>query len=174
MEAISRSCLPAAAARTKRQRKATCRGVLGAASHRTTCSRSSAAKLTSGLILAMRTHISYWPQYVYLFMIHTTSQSQTKNDMNGILSWPETRPYAFDPWCDVFCESLAEFLRECVLGLLFLAFSFSGSPVRTGRNPCLRFQESTDLAMPWSTNQGSQRCARRPTRRLPSPRDYAD
>src|SRR5206468_816022 len=73
MEAISRSCLPAAAARTKRQRKATCCGVLGAASHRTTCSRSSAAKLTSGLILAMRTHISYWPQYVYLFMIHTTS-----------------------------------------------------------------------------------------------------
>src|SRR5947209_8367597 len=38
---------------------------------RSTCSRSSAAKLTSGLILAMRTHISYWPQYVYLFMIHT-------------------------------------------------------------------------------------------------------
>src|SRR5437016_1650406 len=73
MEAISRSCLPEAAARTKRQRKATCCGVLGAASHRTTCSRSSAAKLTSGLILAMRTHISYWPQYVYLFMIHTTS-----------------------------------------------------------------------------------------------------
>src|SRR6266699_3378870 len=73
MEAISRSCLPAAAARTKRQRKATCCGVLGAASHRTTCSRSSAAKLTSGLILAMRTRISYWPQYVYLFMIHTTS-----------------------------------------------------------------------------------------------------
>src|SRR5207245_8674939 len=72
MEAISRSCLPAAAARTKRQRKATCCGVLGAASHRTTCSRSSAAKLTSGLILAMRTCISYWPQYVYLFMIHTT------------------------------------------------------------------------------------------------------
>src|SRR5437870_13841511 len=72
MEAISRSCLPEAAARTKRQRKATCCGVLGAASHRTTCSRSSAAKLTSGLILAMRTHISYWPQYVYLFMIHTT------------------------------------------------------------------------------------------------------
>ena len=98
-----------------------------------------------------------------------TSQSQTKNDMNGILSWPETRPYAFDPWCDVFCESLAEFLRECVLGLLFLAFSFSASPVRTGRNTCLRFQESTDLAMPWSTNQGSQRCARRPTRGLPSP-----
>src|SRR5438034_10953195 len=73
MEAISRSCLPEAAARTKRQRKATCCGVLGAASHRTTCSRSSAAKLTSGLILAMRTHISYCPQYVYLFMIHTTS-----------------------------------------------------------------------------------------------------
>src|SRR5437899_10786785 len=73
MEAISRSCLPEAAARTKRQRKATCCGVLGAASHRTTCSRSSAAKLTSGLILAMRTHISYWPQYVYLFMIHTNS-----------------------------------------------------------------------------------------------------
>src|SRR5207237_1278089 len=73
MEAISRSCLPAAAARTKRQRKATCCGVLGAASHRTTCSRSSAAKLTSGLLLAMRTYISYWPQYVYLFMIHTTS-----------------------------------------------------------------------------------------------------
>src|SRR6266699_3682520 len=72
MEAISRSCLPEAAARTKRQRKATCCGVLGAASHRTTCARSSAAKLTSGLILAMRTHISYWPQYVYLFMIHTT------------------------------------------------------------------------------------------------------
>src|SRR6266567_8119985 len=72
MEAISRSCLPEAAARTKRQRKATCCGVLGAASHRTTCSRSSAAKLTSGLILAMRTHISYWPQYIYLFMIHTT------------------------------------------------------------------------------------------------------
>src|SRR6266699_7344982 len=76
MEAISRSCLPAAAARTKRQRKATCCGVLGAASHRTTCSRSSAAKLTSGLILAMRTHISYWPQYVYLFMIHTTSYAR--------------------------------------------------------------------------------------------------
>src|SRR6266480_8105376 len=76
MEAISRSCLPAAAARTKRQRKATCCGVLGAASHRTTCSRSSAAKLTSGLLLAMRTHISYWPQYVYLFMIHTTSWSE--------------------------------------------------------------------------------------------------
>src|SRR5437899_1750883 len=76
MEAISRSCLPEAAARTKRQRKATCCGVLGAASHRTTCSRSSAAKLTSGLILAMRTHISYWPQYVYLFMIHTTSVYQ--------------------------------------------------------------------------------------------------
>src|SRR5438045_8544441 len=73
MEAISRSCLPAAAARTKRQRKATCCGVLGAASHRTTCARSSADKLTSGLILAMHTYISYWPQYVYLFMIHTTS-----------------------------------------------------------------------------------------------------
>src|SRR5437899_9040294 len=73
MEAISRSCLPEAAARTKRQRKATCCGVLGAASHRTTCSRSSASKLTSGLSLAMRTHISYWPQYVYLFMLHTTS-----------------------------------------------------------------------------------------------------
>src|SRR5437660_11375190 len=78
MEAISRSCLPEAAARTKRQRKATCCGVLGAASHRTTCSRSSAAKLTSGLILAMRTHISYWPQYVYLFMIHTTRFHQTE------------------------------------------------------------------------------------------------
>src|SRR5205823_4223147 len=64
--------LAGGAARTKRQRKATCCGVLGAASHRTTCSRSSAAKLTSGLILAMRTCISYWPQYVYLFMIHTT------------------------------------------------------------------------------------------------------
>src|SRR5207244_7013293 len=76
MEAISRSCLPEAAARTKRQRKATCCGVLGAPSHRTTCSRSSAAKLTSGLLLAMRTHISYWPQYVYLFMIHTTSWSE--------------------------------------------------------------------------------------------------
>src|SRR5207248_2700876 len=75
MEAISRSCLPAAAARTKRQRKATCCGVLGAASHRTTCARSSADKLTSGLILAMHTYISYWPQYVYLFMIHTTSGS---------------------------------------------------------------------------------------------------
>src|SRR5437016_3887929 len=75
MEAISRSCLPEAAARTKRQRKATCCGVLGAPSHRTTCSRSSAAKLTSGLLLAMRTHISYWPQYVYLFMIHTTSSA---------------------------------------------------------------------------------------------------
>src|SRR5207245_10533951 len=75
MEAISRSCLPEAAARTKRQRKATCCGVLGAPSHRTTCSRSSAAKLTSGLLLAMRTHISYWPQYVYLFMIHTTSRA---------------------------------------------------------------------------------------------------
>src|SRR2546429_905394 len=81
MEAISRSCLPAAAARTKRQRKATCCGVLGAASHRTTCSRSSAAKLTSGLILAMRTHISYWPQYVYLFMIRSeehTSELQSR------------------------------------------------------------------------------------------------
>src|SRR6266513_343767 len=77
MEAISRSCLPAAAARTKRQRKATCCGVLGAASHRTTCARSSTDKLTSGLILAMRTHRSYWPQYVYLFMIHTTSISST-------------------------------------------------------------------------------------------------
>src|SRR5438874_5057408 len=76
MEAISRSCLPAAAARTKRQRKATCCGVLGAASHRTTCARSSADKLTSGLILAMHTYISYWPQYVYLFMIHTTSNGQ--------------------------------------------------------------------------------------------------
>src|SRR6266480_3891948 len=72
MEAISRSCLPEAAARTKRQRKATCCGVLGAPSHRTTCARSSADKLTSGLLLAMRTYISYWPQYVYLFMIHTT------------------------------------------------------------------------------------------------------
>src|SRR5207253_11350290 len=85
MEAISRSCLPAAAARTKRQRKATCCGVLGAASHRTTCSRSSAAKLTSGLILAMRTSISYWTQYVYLFMIHTTSCSpgQEKTNRQG-------------------------------------------------------------------------------------------
>src|SRR6266576_3004332 len=73
VEAISRSCLPEAAARTKRQRKATCCGVLGAPSHRTTCARSSADKLTSGLLLAMRTYISYWPQYVYLFMIHTTS-----------------------------------------------------------------------------------------------------
>src|SRR6266566_3446237 len=73
MEAISRSCLPAAAARTKRQRKATCCGVLGTASHRTTCARSSTDKLTSGLILAMRTYISYSSQYVYLFMIHTTS-----------------------------------------------------------------------------------------------------
>src|SRR6266480_5929080 len=82
MEAISRSCLPEAAARTKRQRKATCCGVLGAASHRTTCSRSSAAKLTSGLILAMRTHISYWPQYVYLFMIHTTREGR-KTDRSG-------------------------------------------------------------------------------------------
>src|SRR5436853_262597 len=80
MEAISRSCLPEAAARTKRQRKATCCGVLGAASHRTTCSRSSAAKLTSGLILAMRTHISYWPQYVYLFMIHTTRNNGFRID----------------------------------------------------------------------------------------------
>src|SRR5207245_2843906 len=86
MEAISRSCLPAAAARTKRQRKATCCGVLGAASHRTTCSRSSAAKLTSGLILAMRTHISYWPQYVYLFMIHTTSKGGSPRCRLGILS----------------------------------------------------------------------------------------
>src|SRR6266699_234439 len=75
MEAISRSCLPEAAARTKRQRKATCCGVLGAASHRTTCARSSTDKLTSGLILAMHTCISYWPQYVYLFMIHTTRMS---------------------------------------------------------------------------------------------------
>src|SRR5437879_8446563 len=83
MEAISRSCLPEAAARTKRQRKATCCGVLGAASHRTTCSRSSAAKLTSGLLLAMRTYISYWPQYVYLFMIHTTSVL-TLERYNGI------------------------------------------------------------------------------------------
>src|SRR5437588_3334978 len=72
MEAISRSCVPAAAARTKRQRKATCCGVLGTASHRTTCARSSTDKLTSGLILAMRTYISYSSQYVYLFMIHTT------------------------------------------------------------------------------------------------------
>src|SRR6266568_7045751 len=72
MEAISRSCLPAAAARTKRQRKGPCCGVLGAAAHRTTCAISSADKLTSGLILAMHTCISYWPQYVYLFMIHTT------------------------------------------------------------------------------------------------------
>jgi len=69
--------LPEAAARTKRQRKATCCGVLGAASHRTTCARSSADKLTSGLILAMRTYISYRAQYVYLFMIHTTNE-QTK------------------------------------------------------------------------------------------------
>src|SRR5207302_4662581 len=76
MEAISRSCLPEAAARTKRQRKATCCGVLGAPSHRTTCARSSADKLTSGLLLAMRTYISYWPQYVYLFMIHTTSVAE--------------------------------------------------------------------------------------------------
>src|SRR5207253_6934894 len=79
MEAISRSCLPEAAARTKRQRKATCCGVLGAPSHRTTCARSSADKLTSGLLLAMRTYISYWPQYVYLFMIHTTSASGVPN-----------------------------------------------------------------------------------------------
>src|SRR5437879_9120444 len=77
MEAISRSCLPEAAARTKRQRKATCCGVLGAPSHRTTCARSSADKLTSGLLLAMRTHISYWPQYVYLFMIHTTRSANS-------------------------------------------------------------------------------------------------
>src|SRR5437667_10322655 len=79
MEAISRSCLPEAAARTKRQRKATCCGVLGAPSHRTTCARSSAHKLTSGLLLAMRTYIPYWPQYVYLFMIHTTSASGVPN-----------------------------------------------------------------------------------------------
>src|SRR2546427_5456932 len=85
MEAISRSCLPEAAARTKRQRKATCCGVLGAASHRTTCSRSSAAKLTSGLILAMRTCISYWPQYVYLFMIHTTSRQQTGTHVSVLI-----------------------------------------------------------------------------------------
>src|SRR5207302_5283699 len=85
MEAISRSCLPEAAARTKRQRKATCCGVLGAPSHRTTCSRSSAAKLTSGLLLAMRTHISYWPQYVYLFMIHTTSPGTSTLYCVGLL-----------------------------------------------------------------------------------------
>src|SRR5947209_4047864 len=78
MEAISRSCLPAAAARTKRQRKATCCGVLGAASHRTTCARSSTDKLTSGLILAMRTYISYSSQYVYLFMIHTTRDTASR------------------------------------------------------------------------------------------------
>src|SRR5438034_663214 len=101
MEAISRSCLPEAAARTKRQRKATCCGVLGAASHRTTCSRSSAAKLTSGLILAMRTHISYWPQYVYLFMKHTTrdaprsgqaeagnTEIRPRNGKAAIRTWP--------------------------------------------------------------------------------------
>src|SRR6266480_4831786 len=88
MEAISRSCLPEAAARTKRQRKATCCGVLGAASLRTTCSRSSAAKLTSGLILAMRTHISYWPQYVYLFMIHTTSVADVLDKL------PDRRNYS--------------------------------------------------------------------------------
>src|SRR5207248_1005701 len=56
--------------------------VLGAASHRTTCSRSSAAKLTSGLILPMRTHISYWPQYVYLFMIHTTRNFASRDSLN--------------------------------------------------------------------------------------------
>src|SRR5437016_12542569 len=78
MEAISRSCLPAAAARTKRQRKATCCGVLGTASHRTTCARSSTDKLTSGLILAMRTYISYSSQYVYLFMIHTTNSGRSR------------------------------------------------------------------------------------------------
>src|SRR5438874_604350 len=95
MEAISRSCLPEAAARTKRQRKATCCGVLGAASHRTTCSRSSAAKLTSGLILAMRTHISYWPQYVYLFMIHTTSLVEELHSM--LESWrPGSLYVAYD------------------------------------------------------------------------------
>src|SRR5438067_2308288 len=92
MEAISRSCLPAAAARTKRQRKATCCGVLGAASHRTTCSRSSAAKLTSGLILAMRTHISYWPQYVYLFMIHTTKAIRHATSGEGEVGELERRP----------------------------------------------------------------------------------
>src|SRR5205807_10229711 len=93
MEAISRSCLPEAAARTKRQRKATCCGVLGAPSHRTTCSRSSAAKLTSGLLLAMRTHISYWPQYVYLFMIHTSSDGIERTNLKddacrkGVALW---------------------------------------------------------------------------------------
>src|SRR5437016_1698596 len=91
MEAISRSCLPEAAARTKRQRKATCCGVLGAASHRTTCSRSSAAKLTSGLILAMRTHISYWPQYVYLFMIHTTNTWDNNRHGDPIVKFHDNR-----------------------------------------------------------------------------------
>src|SRR5437588_13032116 len=94
MEAISRSCLPEAAARTKRQRKATCCGVLGAASHRTTCARSSADKLTSGLILAMHTYISYWPQYVYLFMIHTTSMENRREpaqhfDLHATRRWSE-------------------------------------------------------------------------------------
>src|SRR5437660_1686183 len=94
MEAISRSCLPAAAARTKRQRKATCCGVLGAASHRTTCSRSSAAKLTSGLILAMRTHISYWPQYVYLFMIHTTrDQTAQAEALSAMITGKTVNPF---------------------------------------------------------------------------------
>src|SRR5437016_4276403 len=91
MEAISRSWLPEAAARTKRQRKATCCGVVGAASHRTTCSRSSAAKLTSGLILAMRTHISYWPQYVYLFMIHMTSWLESRTVTANSLPCSTTR-----------------------------------------------------------------------------------
>src|SRR5437899_3467712 len=86
MEAISRSCLPEAAARTKRQRKATCCGVLGAASHRTTCARSSADKLTSGLILAMHTCISYWPQYVYLFMIHTTRLKRMRAEHTHIIA----------------------------------------------------------------------------------------
>lgn len=39
--------------------------------------------------------------------------------MNVILSNPETRPRAFDPWSDVFCESLLEFVEEVVLEILF-------------------------------------------------------
>jgi len=36
------------------------------------------------------------------------------------LSYPETRRYSFNPLKEVFCKSLVEFFKECVLEL-FLA-----------------------------------------------------
>ena len=58
--AIPKLVAPAAAARTIRQRNATCCGVPCAATQRNDCSRSASPRLTIGLILDMPQHKGYW------------------------------------------------------------------------------------------------------------------